>query len=331
MNEGLRLLRHLLRRHGYDLRRRKDFDVRHLAHAGALADPRAIEALEGYLGAPGEAAAEARLDRLRLHLRTCIRGNPDRPSGRLTGVSVQENVLRCVASTVAAVNQAARDRGAGAVEVVVFDDHSEDSALERLKSVLGALSCPWALRTTRQRGQGLSLHESLAAARGANALLYACEDDYLHAPSAVLEMWDFYATVCARTGRHMVLHPTDYPDRYKDLYPSYVLLGAARHWRTISHVTHTFFTHGRVLDEHWRCFENTRYAGRDSRGSEKNTTNLLFDFIPGFSPLPALACHLQSAVTLPPYFEWRALWDRYAAAARGPAARAEAAGPEALG
>jgi hypothetical protein len=45
-------------------------------------------------------------------------------------------------------------------------------------------------------------------------------------------------------------------------------------------------------------------------GSERKTTDRLFDHIPGFSPIPAVAVHLQETHCLPPFFDWKELWDK---------------------
>jgi hypothetical protein len=311
MNEALRLLRRILRGRGYDLRKIKDYDLAQLTTLGALDDAGDVTRTQAQLSETADAPDGDRLDRLLVCLRTCIRGDPNRPSGRITGASVQENVLRCLASTVESVNRAVAEHGAEAVEMVVFDDHSEASAVARLRGVLANLTCAASLTTNRERGQGASLLEHFEFAKGRNSLVYFCEDDYLHAPAAIPEMWDFYKTVHARNGRHMVLYPVDYPDRYKTHYPSYVLLGRGGHWRSISHATHTLFTHGAVVARHWDYFYGTRLAGSGRGGQESKTTNLLFDHIPGFSAIPSLACHLQSEATLPPFFDWKALWERY--------------------
>ncbi|MEM7225129.1 MAG: hypothetical protein AAF495_19280 [Pseudomonadota bacterium] len=311
MNEALRLLRRALRRAGYDLKPRRAYDLAQLTHIEALAQGPALERVRALLDQADPGAG--RTDRLRLHYRTCLRGDPNRPSGRVTGATAQNNVLTCLASTVAAVKLAAEARGADGLEVVVYDDRSEPGALDALRRVLSDLPCPWSIQPTVAPGAGPSLYQSLDAARGTDTLVYLCEDDFLHLPSAILEMWDFYREVHERTGAHLLLHPGDYPDRYKTHDPCYVLLGGARHWRTISHTTHTFLTHGRVLEENWALMDSTRYAG-EKRGAESRNVNRLFDHLPGFSPLPSLACHLQGEGTLPPYFDWQALWDRYGAA-----------------
>jgi len=140
-----------------------------------------------------------------------------------------------------------------------------------------------------------------------------CEDDYLHERTAVYEMWSFYQQIFASTNRHLVIHPQEHECLYNSsFYPSYILQNPYRHWRSVADATHIFLTHAHVVRDYWKYFENTKYVGdRKNRhlGSERQTTNLLFDHIPGFVPLPALAGHMQSTHVLPPFFPWQALWD----------------------
>ena len=91
-----------------------------------------------------------------------------------------------------------------------------------------------------------------------------------------------------------------------------MLSGQNRRWRTISHATHTFFTHSSIVEKYWKYFDNTKYVGHKEKrhlGSEKQTTDKLFNHIPGFSPIPAVAVHLQSKESLPPFFDWKDIWN----------------------
>lgn len=117
-----------------------------------------------------------------------------------------------------------------------------------------------------------------------------------------------------QTGSHILIHPQEHELIYSQFnYPSYILLGENRRWRTMSNATHTFFTHGSVVREFWDYFENTKFVGvKEKRhlGSEKKTTDQLFKHIPGFSPIPAVAVHFQTEECLPPFFDWKELWGK---------------------
>ena len=126
-------------------------------------------------------------------------------------------------------------------------------------------------------------------------------------------MINFYKDIFEETSTHLLIHPQEHELVYSQInYPSYILEGQNRRWRTISHATHTFFTHSSVVDKHWKYFGNTKYVGHKEKrhlGSEKQTTDKLFNHIPGFSPIPAVAVHLQSKESLPPFFDWECIWN----------------------
>jgi hypothetical protein len=121
--------------------------------------------------------------------------------------------------------------------------------------------------------------------------------------------------MAAASGSHLLLYPQEHPVLYANHYPSYIVQGKDGHWRSMSNATHTFLTHGSVVARYWDYFENTKFVGdRKNRrkGSEDRTTNKLFRHIPGFSPLKPCAAHLQFESLLPPYFDWRPLWEQSA-------------------
>ena len=126
-------------------------------------------------------------------------------------------------------------------------------------------------------------------------------------------MIDFYLRIYSQTKAHLVLHPQEHENVFRQFnYPSYILYSETRRWRTICHATHVFFTHTEVVKKYWSYFENTKYVGVKNKrhlGSEKETTDHLFKHIPGFSPIPAVAAHLQTEHCLPPFFNWHELWE----------------------
>ncbi len=315
MNEALRLLRRLVRRWGYDMVRAPAYVLRPVPNLASLPHGGDLRATRDWFDAADGAAKADPILRLTVYLRTCLRKQRNvskRP--RLTGISDADNALRCLASTVRAINIAVRE-GAGkrTLSVIVLDDRSDAAPLARLRLVLETLACPWELRQTRERGQGPSLYEQFSDARGRDGLVYFCEDDFLHEPDAITEMWDFYDLIHRLTGGHTMLYPQEHKDLYESLYPSYILAGPTRRWRTTNDATHTFFTHGTVVETYWPYFENTKYMGLRSKkrhlASEKKTTNRIFDHIPGFSPIPAVALHMQYEELLPPFYEWKPLWE----------------------
>jgi glycosyltransferase involved in cell wall biosynthesis len=214
---------------------------------------------------------------------------------------------------IRSINQAIDNNIDVNITLVVFDDHSGHDYKTSIENICGEVKCESEIRTTRKQGQGESLLEQFEFARQHNALFYFCEDDYLHEASAVSEMCLFYRQIFEICKTHSVIHPQEHDFLYsRHIYPSYVLLGEKRHWRTISHATHTLFLHSTLVADHWEYFENTRFVGdRKKRrlGVESRTTNHLFNHYPGFAPIPALAAHMQTQQSLPPFFNWQSLWE----------------------
>ena len=316
MNELLRLLRKSLRPFGYDIRKRGTYNLLPFRSVEKFPDLTQMRKDFDYDGTP-ERKAEANLDHLKLIIRTCIRDDRNvKAHSKLTDASLLETVLRCLRSVVVSANDAVARPQPPKITVTVMDDHSDEIYLRQIEKILSTLTCPWEIKTTSSRGQGASLHEQFALARTDEALYYFCEDDYLHEPTALYEMWAFYRDVYRFTYRHLVLHPQESESLYGGQhYPSYLLLSPTRHWRTCSHATHMFMTHAHVVRDYWQFFDGTKYVGnRKMRkyGSESRTTNRIFQELPCLVPIPALAAHLQQDDSLPPFFNWKSLWDKYA-------------------
>ncbi|MCK6417443.1 MAG: glycosyltransferase [Alphaproteobacteria bacterium] len=315
MNDALKILSRALRPFGYQIRR---FQAPNLLRIPNLEDasnrsnvtiPRAMIAND--FG--GHGIGDSALKSMVIFLRSCVRADRNinkRP--RITGHDGAENARRCIQSLVRSVQHSLRNHPDLSLRVIALDDRSDPEFQKALQRILSALPCPWELRQTEISGQGASLYQQFSEARAHNALVYFCEDDYLHEPEAIAQLWTFYKESSTRIGTHMVLYPQEHAVLYADHYPSYLVLGADRHWRTMRHATHTFMTHGHVVRDNWKYFENTKFVGNRKKrrlGSEARTTNLLFKHIPGFSPLKPLAVHLQFEETLPPLYDWRPLWE----------------------
>ncbi len=312
MNDALRLLARLLRQFGYDIKRHHQYNLLPIAR---IKDFNSIATLYRNNTAGNDSSA-ARLDQLIVYLRVCLQtaAQKNRPENfAATGNAAL--VFGCVQSLIASINHALAGRAAPGIRLVVLDDHSDAEYRQEMEKICAACNAQVEIRTTRKRGQGASLFEQFDLARSENALCYFCEDDYLHIESAITEMYHFYRQVFEICGTHSILHPQEHEFLYtRYVYPSYILLGEHRHWRTISHATHTLFMHADLVAKHWQYFENTQYVGDKKNrrlGVESRTTNHLFEHYPGFAPIPAVAAHMQTLNSLPPFFEWQGLWDRH--------------------
>jgi hypothetical protein len=312
MNEILRLLRRSLRPFGYDIRKRNTHNLLPFKGVGPMPCLDRVRNNFDYDGGP-EREGACNLDRLKVVLRTCLSERRLKGNEPVAVASLSDTTERCLLSLIGSVNAALLPDIAPRVEVIILDDHSDAPYLERIRRLAARLKCPWTLQTTQNNGQGATLHEQFAMARTDDALYYFCEDDYLHESRAIYEMWAFYRQVFQSTHRHLVLHPQEHESLYKDShYPAYLVLSPFRHWRSVSDTTHTLFTHSHVVRDFWGYFENTKFVGNRKKrhlGSERRTTNRLYQHIPCFVPIPALAGHFQGLGCLPPFFDWRALWN----------------------
>lgn len=316
MNEFWRLIRKGVNIFGYDLKQTPGYSLRVFRDLPKGQDPADLKTAWKALSNRTQNNDLADCSKLTVYFRTCLRANRNIDTAqRLTGASLKETCLRCLESSVTSVNHAAEKMGTDNIRVVVLDDRSDPEPLADIKNVFSQLICAYEVRSTTETGQGKSLHEQFMDGRGQNNLVYFCEDDYLHEVTGIYDMWKFYQQIYETAGTHCVLYTQEHPVLYAVSYPSYLVLGENRHWRTISHATHTFFTHGKVVEKYWNYFENTKFVGNKKKrrkGSEAQTTNKLFNQIPGFSPIEPVACHLQFDDTIPPLYDWRKLWDQAA-------------------
>lgn len=314
MNEFLRLLRKIVRPMGYDLKRHHQYTLHPFKSLQHSTSAEALLAAKKAFDADTPPEHHRVFSKLNVCLRTCLRDdrNMDKTT-RLTNESIVETTYRCIQSLVASLNQATTKCPGLTIHLVCLEDHSDPHYVKKIKSLLKPLTCSWELKTTTTRGQGPSLHEQFSMARASqDTLWYFVEDDYLHKREAIAEMIEFYQIIYNVTGSHLMIHPQEHENLYKSYYPSYILAGPHRHWRTTSDATHVFLTHSEVVQTYWDYFENTKHVGNYKKrklGSEAKTTNNIFQHIPGVSPLPGLACHLQFDFTIAPFFDWKTLWE----------------------
>lgn len=310
MNDALRLLAKLLRRYGYDIKRHNEYNLLPVTSIDKISQLNALYSVKTDINP----VYASNVNSLVICLRTCLRSeNTKNRPPNVAGCTNAELVYRCTDSLVKSVNESQENLPDTDIKLVVFDDHSDAEHRKAIEKICSKARCNLDVRTTRNPGQGESLLEQFEYARDKNSLFYFCEDDYLHVPTAIREMCAFYRHIYEVCQTHSVIHPQEHDFLYsRHVYPSYILLGENRHWRTISNATHTLFMHSRLVADHWEYFENTRFVGdRKKRrlGVESRTTNQLFNHYPGFAPIPALAAHMQTRQTLPPFFDWQSIWE----------------------
>ncbi len=313
MNDALKLLSKSLKPFGYHIRKFKAPNLLKIHNASTNNNAQNIGAAHLTMDTP-YFTTDANLDHMIIYMRTCIRADRNiDTTARITKVNLEENTLRCLRSLVLSIEYALKNMNEKSIELIVMDDRSDPDCLANIEEVLKPLTCPYRIETTKETGQGKSLHQQFKDSKSENALAYFVEDDYLHEEDAIKTCWEFYEQITKDLETHCVIYPQEHPVLYDDHYPSYILLGRDRHWRTIRHATHTFITHSHVVRDFWDYFENTKYVGiRKKRklGSEARTTNKLFKHMPAFSPMRPAAIHLQFEETVPPLYDWKPLWKK---------------------
>lgn len=310
MNDVLKFLSKSLRPFGYHIRPVRGKNMLHVPNVSY--EPSIANLVKTQGRTFGEFTPH--LDDMTVYLRTCLRENRNidaRP--RVSGASVSDTAFVCIRSLVQAIN-GAKDKGD--LRLVVMDDHSDPHLLDRIRNITADAEVPVEVIALSKQGQGASLYAQFDHARqDAKGFCYFVEDDYLHEPDAIDKIWGFMRHIAQTCRCHAVIYPQEHRVLYRDHYPSLIIEGEDRHWRTMRNATHTLALHSDIVRDQWDKFENTKYVGDRKlrqKGSEAKTTDRLFESIPGFSPLRPLAVHLQFEGTLPPLYDWTPLWQRYA-------------------
>ena len=310
MNDALKLLSKSLKPFGYHIRKYKAPNILRIP-ALEQDDFKPSLSLPKVTGG-GYLPKDAKLDEMVIFMRTCIRENRNiDKTKRITGVTLEENTRRCLYSLLKSIDHAMKANKERKIKLICLDDNSDEPYRARLSEIISKAPCEYEFMQTTETGQGKSLHEQFMMGSERNALVYFCEDDYLHEIDAIDTCWNFYFRIAADYDTHSVIYPQEHAVLYSDHYPSYIVLGEDRHWRTMRHATHTFITHGQVVKKFWDYFENTKFVGdkkNRKKGSEAHTTNKLFEKVPGFSPMRPAAVHLQFEDTMPPLYDWHELW-----------------------
>lgn len=197
------------------------------------------------------------------------------------------------------------------LRLTVLDDHSDEESVQYLRTSLAA--CPFATEfiSLPTAGNGPSLRAAYERGRASAAdLLFFAEDDYLHEPTALFEMLLTYCSFSQNLNRKEVgLFPVDYGDRYTEgILPSRIVLGSHRHWRTVQSTTGTFFIPRKTLEDQWQWF----MLFSEHVVEEANLNNVWKNHTIMFSPIPTLAYHLHEENILPPFTDWKKLWDSVA-------------------
>ena len=243
---------------------------------------------------------------LRSHLGPNVHGGP-RVVDTLGGK--EELMVRALRSIMYSLNRLDR-RNDYTIRLHVLDDHSAPGLVMQFREMLSLAPFETNFVSLSAAGNGPSLRAQYDYARQhADNLIYFVEDDYLHEETALEEMADAYDRFSRNIGRPVGIFPIDYVHLYEAdrIAVTRVVAGTRRHWRLITESTCTFMVHKSVLERHWDKFVELTENGV----IESTTINAVWrDAVPLFSPIPTLTYHMHWEELMPPFSNWRRLWDR---------------------
>jgi hypothetical protein len=315
-----RLVRYLFNSMGYDFLRLQKIHMHDEAKSG-LGRGGGFDAYEPVAPRP--------VKQFDIFFRSCARVDVlFQERTRFIGAPKSEVVLRCLNSLIRAIDYAQQNGIDCPIGLTVQDDNSDADCVAAMRRLLDAAPCRTEFRNLDGTGVNASLRETYARAREtAKDLLYITADDYLHDERAVLEMVRTYERLAGHLKKDIVLFPMDGPEFYRNIYPTHLVLGSHRHWRSIPVTTSADVMTLATLKRHWDVYMAFSDYGKDGV-TEANTLAAIYgDEVPCFSPVPSLAVHFQHFDTLSPYFDWQKWWDA-SALAETEDARADASARE---
>ena len=178
-------------------------------------------------------------------------------------------------------------------------------------------------------GNDESLRQSmkLAFETDDNDWVYLCEDDYLHVPHAfkwIVDLIDhkddyikskrFFQAFGIKnklSKTPIIIHPPDYPDRYKPRYLRFSLIFLSRfcHWRQVTDTTFTFMAQAKTFKQYRQIFWNSctgandRYLSKTLYAGVRMGKKALC-----LSPMPGVATHMHEEV-MTPLVDWKKIYD----------------------
>jgi hypothetical protein len=175
---------------------------------------------------------------------------------------------------------------------------------------------------------GESIRQSLLLALSVpdGEWVYFCEDDYLHRPNAFIcideliqsksevlrfEPSRWFMKLLFRNANKapLVIHPTDYPDRYEPMRRQFSLLFMTRlnHWRQISSTTHTFMAEAGTIRRYKEIIRQSSLPPEDFYLSRHLYSHIFFrGRCLCVSPIPGVATHMTEGV-MTPLVDWESL------------------------
>ena len=230
-------------------------------------------------------------------------------SNRYINKPKSEIINVCVSSLVDSINQVQNHD----INLIVLDDHSSETVVADIKTILSQCKSPTSfIPIEGGTGNGYTMkcvYEQVE--NSVTDLWYHVEDDYLHYPSAIQDMLDSITVFETATNKMVAINPHDDIWRYREVYPSFVLLGPYRHYRTVKHTTYTCLASKALYEKYKTHFQDlVRLTTEGADWVENNSINKVWskDDVALFSPIPSLALHLMDESGKDPYIDVEGLW-----------------------
>ncbi len=157
-------------------------------------------------------------------------------------------------------------------------------------------------------GDGNSLIEcsKIAMQQNEDDLLYFVEDDYLHDSENFAKKIESFLKSSTGISAPWFIHPTDYPDQYRNPKRSFIIQTETGYWREVSSTTHTFL----CLKRNYNLFVDFFRKCHEQDGNDGALSSIFGEHALCFSPLPGIATHLHKG-TYSNYVDWKSLLDKY--------------------
>ena len=235
---------------------------------------------------------------------------------RYCGASKSEIQRRCTLSLIESVNYAKELFLDYNFELVVYDDHSDELAIQELKNNLNIATFKTEFISLETHGIMPSILKCYEHGRDyGKEIVYFAQDDYLYEQSAIYEMISTLIFTSEQLQNYTSIYPFNDPYRYNPTnvgVQSHIILGEKRYWRTQTGTASCFMTHVHLIKKEWDLFEAMGKHAVDNK-MEDETINKLWNergyYL--FVPIPSVALHMQYESEKDPFINWKEWWDKY--------------------
>jgi hypothetical protein len=250
-------------------------------------------------------------------LQTHSLGDSQRPDGdRFCKTNKCEVMRRCSRSLVESINYAKDLLSYFDFELVIMDDHSDESSIKHLKNNLNISKFPTKLIHLESRGIMPSILACYEYGKNHGSdWVYFAQDDYLYEETAIYDMLMTAFFTSQSLQNYTCIFPFNDPYRYipvNTAIQSHIIRSQNRHWRTQNATCSCFMVHHQVILKNWDLFYKMG-THQVSKDMEDNSINQLFQFRGYylFVPIPSLALHIQYEAEYDPLIDYKVLWDKY--------------------